>query len=163
MPKEKLIVESRVKELLLAATKAKSVGQEVLDMLSDGVRTVAEQALCMCRVTPGGRLLLAEDDPAIPPLAAPSKSVERRLAVQCPERLCQRAKQALKDNGGERRGFPVAEDEMDDYFDWKYECSNGDTLLGFREWQEAKAEQLRDMTLVENEDKAARKGVDQKP
>lgn len=104
---EKLIVESRVKELLLAATKAKSVGQEVLDMLSEGVRTAATAAIMgMCRVTPGGRLLLA---PALPPYA----EVERRVMAldplpvaddyaslpgvkrPLPERLCARAKQTL--------------------------------------------------------------------
>ena len=59
---EKLIVESKVKALLLQLPGVKSVGQEVLDMLSEGVRTAATATIMgMCRVTPGGRLLLAED------------------------------------------------------------------------------------------------------
>ena len=45
---------------------------------------------------------------------------------------------------------------MDAYADWKYECSNGDTLLGFREWQEHKAEDLENMVRIEQADKAAR-------
>ena len=156
---EKLIVESRVKELLLAATKAKSVGQEVLDFLSSEVRDSANQCLKdFARLTPGGRLLLLEEDLSLGARQARSAFVDPQPTQlrPLPERLCSRAKLTLQDNGGERRGFPVAEDEMDAYADWKYECSNGDTLLGFREWQEHKAEDLENMVRIEQADKAAR-------
>jgi len=174
MDKEMLIVVSKVKPLLTKNPSVKTVSAEALSWISDVTGQVAKNLADSGRKSPSGRLMAPKMDAGLM-----ARSVAKQIAfgepygggelpvtkqridqIQAlppvPERLDARAKEVLQANGGQRRGFPVAEDEMDAYLDWKYEVGNGDTLLGFREWQENKAEQLREMTTVEIEDKSER-------
>ena len=111
MSEEKLIVESKVKALLMKLPGVKSVGQEVLDQMSRDVRIDAELALSTKRVrlTPGGRLLCALPEEA-PKAVAP---------------------------GGAMVGGEVAVDaEWGPYHEWQAERRSGRTKLPFEEWKE---------------------------
>ena len=121
---DKLIVESKVKALLLKLPGVKSIGQEILDKMSDNVRMDIERSLENNRLTPSGRLLLWGDDKAI--------TLESRIrcrsdwAAKEVDRLCARAKETLAANGGER---------MESTTDWRMAVFNGETELGLEAWR----------------------------
>ena len=119
--KEQLLVLSKVRPLLAALPGVKTIGADVLVELSEQVRRSIPHAMTWCRLSPTGRLMVQKE------------STERQLS------------RALHQGSGFDPNKPrlviptepTQEERVDDSLDktaWRMAAFNGDTLLGFHEW-----------------------------
>ena len=140
MPKK--INRALIQGILSKGEGVKSVSSEAVDWVISVAEQAAEQLAESGRRTPSGRLMAPRMDAGLQArttvghLTSETANVQE-LSRPIPTRLCYRAKETLSANGGERPGFPTDPEATSD---WKYEVSNGDTILGYWEWLDHKKE-----------------------
>ena len=125
---EQLLVVSKVKPLLLALDGVKTIGADVLVELSEQVRRSIPHAMTWCRLTPTGRLMVQK---------SVANAVEKN-GVRYPEHATIQAEGAADDEMALGEGDCVIQEETGgdslEKTAWRMAAFNGDTLLGFYEW-----------------------------